>query len=322
MKSSIRVILVAIVSILFSCRKDTVYFQKIERVESNTTSRLNRIQFINDTTCIIAGGDKFNLAEILRSTDGGHTWVSNTNFPQTNKGQYGLAISPAGEIWTTGFDGTIIATTDNGATWTERRVNNWLYHVGLSFATDDRIILINTGAQKEGQIILVDHNLQILQTDTFAFGMNDVQMANSQVGYIACYGVILKTNDGGYTWEYLDIKNDNFNSLDCKSADEVWACGYNGTIVHTTDGGKTWDRLRNGNSITIPKFNLTDIVFKDANNGYAVGEKGLVIYTSNGGKDWNRYNKFTESDLRSLAICPDGTLLVVGDEGTIYRLHQ
>jgi photosystem II stability/assembly factor-like uncharacterized protein len=322
MKNSVRVIIViAVVNIFCSCKKDKIYFDKIERVESNTTSRLNRIQFLNDTTCIIAGGEKFNKAEILRSTDGGYTWQSFSDFPETNKGQYGFGVSPAGKIWTTGFDGTILESNNDGASWSERRVQNWKYHVALSFVNENRIVLLNTAAQKGGFIIVVDSNLQILKSDSVAFGTNDVQMVNEQTGYIAAYGVILKTNDGGDTWEYLNIKNDNFNALDCKGPDEVWTCGYNGSIYHTTNGGKTWDRLRNGNSITIKKYNLTDIVFKDANNGYAVGEKGLVIYTSNGGKDWKEYNRFTENALRSITICPNGTLLVVGDEGVIYRLH-
>lgn len=322
MKNSIRAItLIAVLSIFCACKKDKIYFDKIERVESNTTSRLNKIQFVNDTTCIIAGGEKFHKAEILRSSDGGYTWISNTNFPQTNKGQYGLAISPLGKIILSGFDGTTLTSNDDGASWIEKRIPNWEFHLSLSFANENRIVLVNTAAQKGGEIVLVDTNMQILKRDSFTFGLNDVHMANEQIGYVAAYGAIMKTSDGGDNWEYLDVKNDNFTALDCRSADEVWACGYNGSIQHTTDGGKTWDRVRNGNNITKKKYNLTDIRFKDASNGYAVGEKGLVIYTSNGGKDWKEYNSFTRNALRSIAICPDGTLLVVGDEGTIYRLH-
>jgi photosystem II stability/assembly factor-like uncharacterized protein len=322
MKNSVSVIiLVAVVNLFFSCKKEQLYFQKVERVESNTTSKLNRIHFVNDTTCIIAGGEKFSIAEVLRSTDGGYTWQSTTNFPETNKGQYGFGISPAGKIWLTGFDGTVLSSNDNGASWSEKRLGNWKYHLAVSFVNENRVVLVNTGAQKEGEIVIADTNQQILKTTTYLFGINDVQMVNAQTGYVAAYGVILKTTDGAENWEYLDIKNDNFTALDCKSADEVWACGYNGSIIHTTDGGKSWDRLRNGNSVTIAKYHLTDIVFKDADNGYAVGEDGLVIYTSNAGKDWTKYSRFTENTLRGITICPDGTLLVVGDKGVIYRLH-
>ena len=313
--------IVALVLAFFSCKKEQIHFQKIERVESNTTNRLNRIQFLNDTTCIIAGGDKFQLAEVLRSVDGGYTWQSNTNFPQTNKGQYGMGVSPTGMITLTGFDGTVLVSTDNGATWAERRLGNWEYHVALSFVSNNRIVLVNTGAQRAGSIVIADTNQQILKNTDFSFGMNDVQMVNEQTGYIAAYGVILKTKDGGESWDYLDIKNDNFLSVFCLSENDVWTCGYNGSIFHTTDGGSTWDKVRNGNSITLPKYHLQDIVFRDSENGYAVGEDGLVIYTSDGGKNWDKYGSFTENSLRSIAICMNGTLLVVGDGGIIYRLH-
>ena len=59
---------------LAACRKEQLYFQKIERIESNTTSRLNRIMYVDDTTCIIAGGEKFLKAEVLISRDGGNSW--------------------------------------------------------------------------------------------------------------------------------------------------------------------------------------------------------------------------------------------------------
>ncbi len=314
-------ILIAAVSSFFSCKKEQIHFQKIERVESNTTSRLNRVHFLNDTTCVIAGGVRFEKAEVLRSTDGGYTWLSNTNFPETNKGQYGLAIAPSGRLWMSGTDGTILSSTDNGMSWTEKRVGNWEFHLSMAFVNENKVILINTGAQRAGAITLVDTNTQILKTTAYDHGLNDVQMVNEQTGYVAGYGAILKTTDGGETWAYLDVKNDNFTALQCVNENEVWACGYNGSIVHTTDGGKNWEKVRNGNNITAANYELLDIVFKDTQTGYAVGEKGLVIHTSNGGKDWEKYGKFTENALRSITLCPDGTLLAVGDEGSIYRLH-
>ena len=151
--------------------------------------------------------------------------------------------------------------------------------------------------------------------------MNDVQMADAQTGYVAGYGAILKTRDGGASWDIQNVENDNFISLDCRSADDVWACGYNGSIFHTRDGGESWERLRNGNNVTLAKYHLQDIVFKNENEGYAVGEEGVVIYTSDAGKSWNRFSKFTEQGLRAITVCPDGSLLTVGDAGVIYRLH-
>jgi photosystem II stability/assembly factor-like uncharacterized protein len=303
-----------------SCKKQTLYFQKVERVESNTTSRLNRIQFLDDTTCIIGGGDKFLKAEILISRDGGHTWQLDS-FPQSGKGLYGFGVSRSGGVYLSGFDGTILKTTDKGLNWSEQRIGNWEYHVGISFVNTNKIVFVNTILQRAGSIVITDSNLAIQKTTSYEFGLNDVQMVNDQTGYVVGYGTILKTTDGGDTWTIQDVKGDNFYSIYCIGPDDVWVCGYNGSIQHTIDGGATWNKMRNGNNLTIPKYNLLDIVFKNAATGYAVGEKGLVIYTNDGGETWSRYSSFTENALRSVAICPDGTLLVVGDGGVIYRLH-
>jgi photosystem II stability/assembly factor-like uncharacterized protein len=63
-----------------------------------------------------------------------------------------------------------------------------------------------------------------------------------------------------------------------------------------------------------------DIVFKDAQNGWAVCDNGKMIHTDDGGKHWAEYEQFTTSSLRGITLCPNNDLLVVGDNGSIFRL--
>lgn len=319
MKNTLLSLISLAFTLLVACKKEKLYFQKIVPVESNTTSRLNRIQFLNDSVCIIVGGEKYLKSEILRSADGGKNW-SLQSYPEVGKGLYGLGISASGVIYTTAYDGKLMSSHDNGLNWQTRQISNWEYHTALSFAGNNKVIMINTSAQTEGQIVSVDTNIQILKTTKLDFGLNDVHMVNQQTGYVTGYGAVLKTTDGGDNWVIQDIKNDNFTAICCLNENEAWTCGYNGSIFHTTDGGNTWNRLRNGNNIAQTRYNLKNISFKDASNGWAVGENGLVIYTNDGGNTWTKYNKFTDVALLDIAFCPDGTILVVGEAGTIYRL--
>ncbi|MBL7717455.1 MAG: hypothetical protein JNL72_01360 [Flavipsychrobacter sp.] len=304
---------------LAACTKQRRHFDKIEVVETNTTSRLNKIKFVNDTLCLVAGGERFLKAEMLASTDGGRTWSARA-YDEVQKGLYELEVSPTGAIYAAAFDGKMLFSRDVAQSWTYREIGNWEFHVGMAFAGDDRLVMVSRDGQRTGKIVIVDSQLNVLKTHAFDFGLNDVAMITPQVGYACGYGVVLKTYDAGDTWEYLDIKNDNFLAMTCVGTSDVWVCGYAGSVFHSSDAGTSWQRLRNGNSITIPKYHLQDILFTDLNNGWAVGEKGLIIRTTDGGQNWTPYNKLTEVGLNSIARSPDGSLLVCGEAGKLFRI--
>ena len=84
--------------------------------------------------------------------------------------------------------------------------------------------------------------------------------------------------------------------------------------------GNHWQQYRNGNSLALPHYGLRCILFKDEHNGWAAGDGGKLIRTDDGGQHWAEYDQFTNSTIRSLAICPNGDLLAAGDEGILFRL--
>ena len=144
-------------------------------------------------------------------------------------------------------------------------------------------------------------------------------MVNATTGYVIGYGTVMKTIDRGTTWLVQDVANDNFMAMDIHG-DEIWMCGYAGSVYHTTDGGAHWQRMRNGNDITLPRYDLLDIKFKDGKNGWAVCDDGKMLHSDDGGNHWEEYDRFTASALRSIAICPNNDLLVAGDNGSIFRI--
>jgi photosystem II stability/assembly factor-like uncharacterized protein len=110
-------------------------------------------------------------------------------------------------------------------------------------------------------------------------------------------------------------------SVYCLSENELWVVGYRGTIFHTSDGGASWDKLRNGNLVVQKNYLMLDVLFKDASTGWICGEEGLLLQTTNGGKDWKQVDKFTDYALRDMVYTPDGHLIVVGDNGTMYKVY-
>uniref|UniRef100_A0A7V3VU03 T9SS type A sorting domain-containing protein n=1 Tax=candidate division WOR-3 bacterium TaxID=2052148 RepID=A0A7V3VU03_UNCW3 len=108
--------------------------------------------------------------------------------------------------------------------------------------------------------------------------------------------VILKTEDGGNTWNnvtptYLNLGIDLFkrvsspDSLICyATAQDTVGSGSHFYILKTTDGGNTWTVL------PAPTYTLpTSIYFINSDMGWTAGEldySPMVLHTSDGGNSW------------------------------------
>ena len=307
-----------LICLFSSCKKDLLHFQKVQRLSSNTTMQLNNIRFISSNICIIGGGIQFAQSGVLRSVDGGYTWsvFSDSSAP---KELFGMGVSTNGRIYLSGVDGDVLHSNDSGATWKFNRIPDWLVYFGGYFPAPDTGIFVSSILQRQCTVTRVDSNFKIIDEQTHLFGVNNIYPAGPRTSYLIGYGTVMVTADNGNTWNFQDVDGDNFMAMDIHGQ-EMWLCGYAGSIFHTTDGGNNWKRLRNGNDITLPRYNLLGIAFKDSQNGWAVCDDGKLIHTDDAGNHWEEYDRFTTSALRSLALCPNGDLLVAGDNGSIFRI--
>lgn len=121
--------------------------------------------------------------------------------------------------------------------------------------------------------------------------LNSITFENDSIGY-ACGGIrydhgdILKTTDGGKTWNSQDenlIKA--LYKINVASHDTIFSCGMDGKIFRTRDGGNTWDLFQS--YLYRP---IRDIFMVDSKTGYCCGGEGYKIgyiyHTTNGGDLW------------------------------------
>lgn len=312
--------LIIITVVFFGCKKEKLTWSQAEKIESYTDSRLNKILFSTSGKGFIAGGKRFHEANILSSNDNGNSW-SNNSYPEAGKALYGAIQSSTGRLAVIGFDGKLLVSDDDGNNWVLHQLSPWYSYKDLALKSDNSGIVIGGNSFNSGIILRVDSSGLVTGYDSMAIEFNKIVMTDDMTGYITGYGVVMKTTDGGSTWSYLDIRNDNFTGIHI-IGNEIWVCGIAGSIFHSTDNGNTWDKQRNGNSVTNGNFTLKDIYFADNMLGWAVGEKGLVIQTTDGGNNWTRYETFTKKALHDICPTPDGHLMVAGDDGTLYKLHR
>lgn len=320
MRNIIRLIIpLIIIASISACKKGKLEWQRVEKIESHTGDRLNEIIFTDGNEGYIVGGERFDRAAILKTTDGGNSWTLG-NYPEAGKGIYGINKAANGNIYAVGYDGKTL-TNSNDSSWKFAQLIYWKECKDLDFFDANNGIIVAGVSFKYGYIFYVDENLAITRWDSLKYELNDVIVTNNTTAFVCGYGVVQKTTDMGNTWNILEPINDNFTAMYALNDQEIWMCGIAGSIYHTNDGGNKWEKLRNGNSLTLPKYKLLDILFIDNQVGWAVGEDGVVIRTTDGGKKWSKYKDFTSSTLRSITLSPDGSLMVVGDNGTIYKLY-
>jgi len=172
-------------------------------------------------------------------------------------------------------------------------------------------------------------NLSFAQTGGWGFQnsgtdalLMDVFFINADTGWVAGYGIILNTTDGGKNWTVQDSSNMEFWSIHFTDKDHGWAVGYkesgmHGFIYQTTDGGQQWSF---GDST---QYELNDVFFVDENTGFAVGgtSRTTILRTTNAGADWEQLDDY-HTQLYTVYFHNDTLGWAAGAAGRIFKTED
>ncbi|MBL7924725.1 MAG: T9SS type A sorting domain-containing protein, partial [Bacteroidia bacterium] len=99
----------------------------------------------------------------------------------------------------------------------------------------------------------------------------------TSTGYAGGYGELMKSADGGLTWNTLNIPPVSIRCIYAFSPDTVYLGTYD-ALYRSVSGGLYWERFN------LPGFQrINDIRFYDGNNGMVAGDSGYIAVTANGG---------------------------------------
>lgn len=136
-------------------------------------------------------------------------------------------------------------------------------------------------------------------------------------------GLILNTVDGGEHWavQHVNLAVDQpLFSVYFRNAQEGWAVGLWSMMLVTQDGGRSW------NEVALPPapgarkadLNLFKIFGSDNGTLYIAAERGFVL-RSHDGSNWDYLPTGYQGSLWSGVAWADGTVLVGGLRGSLYR---
>jgi len=200
-------------------------------------SGLTSLFFSSQDTGFAAGNSSFGsgVSMFMKTYDGGSTWIK-YDLPLYTPNSFSSMWFTSGNNGIAISYGRVVKTTDGGDLWQIMNGSDTLERLSSIFFSDP-----NTGyiVGENGKILkTVDGGTNWIQLNNNSNHnqLNSVFFIDNNTGYIAGSGIILKTNNGGQTWETI-YKNVNsiFNSIFFTSALEGFAVGENGLIVKITD---------------------------------------------------------------------------------------
>ena len=218
--------------------------------------------------------------KILTTNDGGSTWQSQScgcsldfvdaRFVNNQKGWI-LARTP-------GFSTLIYATNNGGNSWTPLDFNPDLFPTAFFLLTAQ----VGWVVGQYGQIRKTMDGGLTWQTQSSGSvsHLSNVTFGDEQRGWISSASGVLKTTDGGNSWQ-LDGSITSLNKMFFINPQIGWTFGrFDNTdygFYKTIDGGDSWHPQN------FPKANVWAYTFVDSVNGWTVGGNGNILHTSTGG---------------------------------------
>ncbi|MBL0173829.1 MAG: hypothetical protein IPP94_00915 [Ignavibacteria bacterium] len=250
------------------------------------------------------------FGDILQSTGGAFANVLSGSRATLNA----VACAGSQDAWAVGEAGTILATTDGGATWT--RQANGLVAASLygAAATDAQHAWI-CGA---GGLILRTTSggaAWAPQTSGQSVALNGIDFPSASVGYaVGLSGKIIKTTNGGTTWGAIASGTlDDLNGIDMLTDSIGAAVGANGVILFTTNAGASWQRQSSFTQDALFSVTLS------GDNGWICGDAGTILVTTDAGQTWDQVVTNQASPLFRIVQTSSNDLAAFGDAGLILR---
>ena len=255
---------------------------------------------------IVAVGQR---GHVVYSTDGGATWKQASVPVSSDLTAVYFVDDKQG--WAVGHDGVILHTADGGEKWglqlSGRAANDQL------LAAMQRKVATEPASDEAKRLLAEAQRYKEQGADK---PFLDVWFADAQNGYaVGAYNLIVRTRDGGVTWEPWFDRSDNpkfFNLYAIRPAAGGLFIAGEGGLVLKLDA--TTQRFR---ALTLP-YNGSFFGVADAAPAVVVfGLRGNAYRSDDGGATWVKVDAGLPASIVSAAHTGDGATLLADVSGRV-----
>ena len=279
---------------------------------TGSRSPLNALAFSDSVTGTVVG----NSGTVLRTTDGGMTWLRQTNGPFSPGDRLtGVAFTDRDRGMIVSESGGFFRTINGGAGWLEQLLPGAVSALsGVSTSGNFAVVVGDSGR------ILCSTDGGASWASRGPGGSLKLRAVRVQDGARAVAvgdNAILRTTNAGLSWTAVTTAESSFwttvTFIDTLLGFAGSYNGGNGILLRTTDGGATWVRVPS----TIPTF--YSLAFFDADTGIiATGNDPITLTTDGGRSGVAKYGTSAPAFLDVHALGPQAAI-AVGSDGLIAR---
>lgn len=214
---------------------------------------------------------------ILSTGDGGETWTLQRSDTSIDQPLFSVYFTDARHGWAVGLWSLLLVTEDGGHVWTVSKLPR------------------PPGGGK------ADRNLFHI----FAGPSGTLFIAAEQ-------GMVLRSRDGGATWEYRQTGNKGSLWTGTASADgTIFVGGLLGHLYRSRDGGDTWDAIDSASTGSI-----TDLV-ASGNRINGVGLDGFIINGTSTDERFTARQRPDRAALTGLVVSGSGSAILLSKNGFV-----
>lgn len=237
--------------------------------------------------------------------------------------------------WAVGHDGVVLHSEDGGQTW-EKQLDgvkiNVLVLAQLKKLISDKTAKLETpdpamGEEQKAALELELENLGYFLSDAEEATkegptrpLMDLYFKNEREGIvIGAFGIILRTADGGKTWEPMLDRMDNPDGFHyyaiARAGEDLFIAGESGILFRSEDYGETWKRLNSGYDGSY--FGITG----SPEGGFvtAFGLRGSIYCSHDRGDTWTPAANGSKASLSGGVFLSDGSFCLAGVDGSLLR---
>lgn len=249
---------------------------------------------------------------VLLSDDQGKSWQQAT--VPASSDLVAVAFATPTQGWAVGHDGLVLRSDDAGATWARALDGRQAGATMLDFYRREAAKLVD---EKTAAALLQDAERFAAQGLENPF--LDVAFENASTGYlVGAFGLILRTSDGGASWQPLLHATDNPKALHLYAVrvvgGEVYVAGEQGLLLKL-------DRTAAGGG----KFRALELPYKGTLFGITGtprallvhGLRGTLLRSTDAGRSWQPVNTGLQVGLTASATDAQGRIAIASQAGHV-----